>query len=150
MDVDEFAAIFSRYGQIDETYLRGTYLRFQITKDLATRGRPAPLRILDVGAHWLFQSALYALDGHVITAADLPIMRSNPVVSGVAQELGIELVYYGNLRDPDELGRLDSDAFDLILFTEIIEHITFNPVRMWTMFHRLLKPAGSVIVTTPN
>ena len=45
---------------------------------------------------------------------------------------------------------LQENSFDLILFTEIIEHITFNPVSMWKEIYRVLKPGGRIIITTPN
>jgi SAM-dependent methyltransferase len=41
-------------------------------------------------------------------------------------------------------------AFDVVIFSEMIEHLAVNPV--WTLaeIHRVLKPGGHVIVTTPN
>jgi SAM-dependent methyltransferase len=41
-------------------------------------------------------------------------------------------------------------AFDVVIFSEMIEHLAINPV--WTLaeIHRVLKPGGHVIVTTPN
>ena len=41
-------------------------------------------------------------------------------------------------------------TFDVVVFSEIIEHLAINPV--WTLaeIHRVLKPDGHVIVTTPN
>jgi SAM-dependent methyltransferase len=44
-----------------------------------------------------------------------------------------------------------SDAsFDVVLFSELIEHLAINPV--WTLaeIHRVLRPGGYLIVTTPN
>jgi 2-polyprenyl-3-methyl-5-hydroxy-6-metoxy-1,4-benzoquinol methylase len=42
------------------------------------------------------------------------------------------------------------ESIELVLFTEILEHITFNPVAMWQAIHRVLKADGKVIITTPN
>lgn len=41
-------------------------------------------------------------------------------------------------------------SFDVVLFSELIEHLAINPV--WTLaeIHRVLRPGGHVIVTTPN
>jgi 2-polyprenyl-6-hydroxyphenyl methylase/3-demethylubiquinone-9 3-methyltransferase len=42
------------------------------------------------------------------------------------------------------------DSFDLIVFTEIMEHITFNPVLFWRRIYQLLKVGGAIYITTPN
>lgn len=41
-------------------------------------------------------------------------------------------------------------TFDVVIFAEMIEHLAINPV--WTLaeIHRVLKPDGHLIVTTPN
>jgi SAM-dependent methyltransferase len=40
--------------------------------------------------------------------------------------------------------------FDLVLCCEIIEHLQVDPVRMLREISRVLKPAGRLILTTPN
>jgi SAM-dependent methyltransferase len=41
-------------------------------------------------------------------------------------------------------------SFDVVIFSEIIEHLAINPVRALAEIHRVLRPDGIVIVTTPN
>jgi SAM-dependent methyltransferase len=41
-------------------------------------------------------------------------------------------------------------SFDVVLFSELIEHMGVNPVRSLAEIHRVLRPQGLVIVTTPN
>ncbi|MDX2168160.1 MAG: methyltransferase domain-containing protein [Deltaproteobacteria bacterium] len=41
-------------------------------------------------------------------------------------------------------------SFDVVIFSELIEHLSTNPVRTLSEIHRVLKPQGVVIVTTPN
>lgn len=41
-------------------------------------------------------------------------------------------------------------TFDVILNCEIIEHLLCNPVHMLAECHRVLKPGGLLILTTPN
>lgn len=43
-----------------------------------------------------------------------------------------------------------SDFFDLILFTEVIEHLTENHLGFLKECHRLLKKDGRLFITTPN
>ncbi len=41
-------------------------------------------------------------------------------------------------------------AFDVVVVCEIIEHLYGNPVHMLAECHRILRPGGTVVVTTPN
>lgn len=41
-------------------------------------------------------------------------------------------------------------AFDVVLFCEVIEHLFENPVFTLSEIHRVLRPGGTLIVSTPN
>jgi len=41
-------------------------------------------------------------------------------------------------------------SFDAVVFSELIEHLGVNPLRALAEIHRVLRPGGIVIVTTPN
>lgn len=43
-----------------------------------------------------------------------------------------------------------SESLDGVLFCEILEHLTVDPVAALVEIHRVLKPGGWVLVTTPN
>jgi 2-polyprenyl-6-hydroxyphenyl methylase/3-demethylubiquinone-9 3-methyltransferase len=43
-----------------------------------------------------------------------------------------------------------AEDFDVVVFTEILEHITFTPVLFWRRIYKLLKVGGSIYLTTPN
>jgi 2-polyprenyl-6-hydroxyphenyl methylase/3-demethylubiquinone-9 3-methyltransferase len=126
-----------------------------ITKSLALQGvnSPSSLRLLDIGAHWLHTSVLFAMEGISVTAAELEAIdefTNSPFVNGLAKEFGIKRITYKDLSNPVELKSLPANSFDVILFTEILEHITFNPVKMWEALYRLAAVGGKIIVTTPN
>jgi SAM-dependent methyltransferase len=44
----------------------------------------------------------------------------------------------------------DSDTFAVVLFCEIIEHLLMNPLATLREIHRVLRPDGLLVVTTPN
>src|SRR5262245_6441073 len=42
------------------------------------------------------------------------------------------------------------ETFDVVIFAELIEHLAINPVWALAEMHRVLRPGGHLIVTTPN
>jgi predicted SAM-dependent methyltransferase len=44
----------------------------------------------------------------------------------------------------------EDNSFEVVLYCEIIEHLLMNPVHTLTEIHRVLKPGGLLVVTTPN
>ena len=42
------------------------------------------------------------------------------------------------------------DSFDVVLLCEVIEHLLMDPVAVLREIHRVLKPGGIFVVTTPN
>lgn len=149
---DDFYAMFAKYGDPGKDYIYHAYPRFSLTKRLLTETVTPSNggRILDIGSHWLHHAVLYAMDGFSVTGADICYNDEIPVVKGISQEFNIKLIGYKDLSNPIELDALPGNSFDVILFTEILEHITFNPVAMWKSLYRLLSPGGRIVVTTPN
>jgi len=42
------------------------------------------------------------------------------------------------------------ESFDVVVFSELVEHLAVNPVRTLSEIHRVLRPGGCMILTTPN
>jgi len=152
MTLTEYLEYFTASGGTDDGYLRAHWPRFRNTKARFEAGwnKANGTRVLDVGAHWLHQALLFALDGYQVTASDFGAQLQRPDVARLAAAHGIELVGNDDLEHPTAFSHLPDGAFDVILFGEIIEHITFNPVPMWREFYRLLAEGGRMVVTTPN
>lgn len=151
-DLDEFLARFEAAGGTETGYLRDHWLRFVQTRDLLVAGRRPHdgVRLLDIGAHWLHQSLLLALAGFEVTALDLPATLDDPKVLALAGAHAIRLLPNRDLEHPAALAAIADDAFDIVLLAEVIEHLAFNPVPLWREIHRVLRPGGRVVVTTPN
>ena len=150
--LEDYAALFAAHGDSGAEYLRRHFPRFTATKQrlLSHRNRAPGNQVLDVGAHWLHQTALYAIDGFVVTALDLPATLEVDSVRALAQAHSIRLLPNADLEYPTALKAIADDTFDIVLFTEVIEHLAFNPVAMWREIYRVMKPGARVVVTTPN
>ena len=150
-DLSSLEAEFALAGGTDLPYLRTHYARFALTKIEYDRNRPAATGVvLDVGAHWLHQALLWALNGWSVCAIDLPVTFEVAMVRDLASRHSIRLLPNDDLERPSALASLADDSVDVVLFTEIIEHITFNPVALWRAIHRVLRPGGTIVLTTPN
>lgn len=149
---EQYAEIFASHDRSEQRYLRYHFPRYAATKRrlLSNWDRNQGDKLLDVGAHWLHQAVLYAIDGFEVTALDLPHTLETKQVRELAQEHAIELLPNSSLEYPAALREVPDNTFDLILFTEIIEHITFNPVAMWREIYRVMKPGARIALTTPN
>lgn len=44
----------------------------------------------------------------------------------------------------------DDESFDVVLYCEVLEHMTNDPVRSLREIRRVIKPGGCLVLTTPN
>lgn len=42
------------------------------------------------------------------------------------------------------------ESFDFVIFSEVLEHLRISPLRALREVHRVLKPGGMMLLTTPN
>jgi len=153
--IDTLAAFCQRHprlAELDGAYLAAHFPRFvQTLKHASEAWQPATgARVLDIGTHWLHQAALWQAAGYEVTGADVALTLHGSYIEEVANAASIRLLRYQSLEHPLELNALADDSVDLVLFTEVLEHLTFNPVEFWRQIYRVLRPGGRIIVTTPN
>lgn len=150
--LDAYAALFARHGFPEEAYLRLHHARFLQTRQrlLANWNPQQGNRLLDIGAHWLHQTLLYATAGFEVTALDLPETLEHDNVREFARAHAIRLLPNADLANPHALSDIADNSFDLVLFTEVIEHLAFNPVALWREIHRVMRPGARIVLTTPN
>jgi len=153
IDRNEYIDIFEKYNDPAICYLKDHATRFIKTNELVVSSISSNNKgnILDVASHWLHNALLYARDGFNVTCCDLVGREiGHESVKQLAKDNNIKLVTYDSLENPFELESLEENYFDIVMFTETIEHITFNPVKMWSIFYKLMKIGGKIVITTPN
>lgn len=148
--LESMQAFFMECGGTDKSYLDAHYARFKRTYEFVDGGLLSPSTILDIGCHWLHLSALFANGKNKIIGADAPNTLRYDAVKKAANSLGVRLISYTRLDLGQGICELESDSVDLILMSEILEHLAFNPLVFWKEVHRVLKDGGRLIITTPN
>jgi 2-polyprenyl-3-methyl-5-hydroxy-6-metoxy-1,4-benzoquinol methylase len=133
----------------DVNYFHNQLPRYARTIKRIQELRPAPCKVLDVGSHYLHQSVLLAKLGYQVTGIDIDLFTTVDFVSQRAKAFGIDNLTVNALEMGDFLHGQEGQ-FDVVVFTEILEHITFNPVRFWRRIHELLSPGGIIYLSTPN
>jgi 2-polyprenyl-6-hydroxyphenyl methylase/3-demethylubiquinone-9 3-methyltransferase len=150
LDYEEFLAFFDLYGGTHEVYLRDHYQRFRKTLDEFSRTWSGGIRVLDIGAHCLHQSVMWSQNGYAVTAIEFPEMFAAEGIRRIAQDCRIRLHGCADLARAAELDAIPDNSADVVLLTEVLEHITFNPIQLWKQIHRILSPNGRILITTPN
>ena len=133
------------------TYAEGDFKRFVYTLGMVPE--KSGQRILELGANPYFTTILLKKfrDGELYLANFFDGAQPQGKQSVTIGETGevIENAYQQFNIETDRFPYGD-DFFDVILFCEIIEHLLSDPVHALTEIKRVLKPGGTLVLTTPN
>ena len=125
---------------------RGRYLR--TLARIQEISRPG-CRVLDVGSHFLHQTTALKLLGFQSHGMDVSVFSQSDLVKNRAARHGVENLCVDDFQSGTFMPAAE-DYYDLVVFTEIMEHITFNPVLFWRRIYQILKVGGFIYITTPN
>jgi 2-polyprenyl-6-hydroxyphenyl methylase/3-demethylubiquinone-9 3-methyltransferase len=151
LDIDSAVNTVGRLTQPghDRAYFDTHELRFQRAAQRATEIAPRGSWVLDLGSHYLHLAAILRLLGYDVVALDVPAFQNLQFVRARAETLRIRTATTESAAAGDFLHDCDN-RFDIVLFCEMLEHITFNPCDFWRRIHRLLKIDGKIYLSTPN
>jgi ubiquinone/menaquinone biosynthesis C-methylase UbiE len=100
-------------------------------------------KILDVGCHVGVMARLMEKEGREILGVD--VLEPAIEIARTFNQTDNVMYRCGDIFDM----KFQDNAFDCVLFLETIEHVD-NPDRYLKEFLRILKPGGSLIISTPN
>lgn len=110
---------------------------------------PKNTKILDIGSHYLHTSILLKKMGYDVYGMDVSPFWELDFVTKRSDQFDIHKVLENQLESIDSLDNLQ-DNFGLIIFAEILEHITFNPISFWKKIHEAIQVNGIIYISTPN
>jgi SAM-dependent methyltransferase len=162
---DEIAALQHYLGSFDLFagrepegigYLNAAIGRFLITLEMMPEASDPQAELLELGANpYFFTLMLKQYRNYRITTANY-FGKQGPTAA--QDEQVITSVKYGETHpfvydhfnvEKDPFPYAD-DRFDLVLCCEILEHLPVDPTQMLFEIHRVLKPEGKLLLTTPN
>ncbi len=134
----------------DSVYWRTHRERFHRTAKLFLHYTARlPVRVLDVGSHYLHFACLLHHLGFETYGCDVPAFADRPGLQDRARSLGFENRRIEPLGQFRELPYATAQ-FDVVFLLETVEHWNANPSALLKELHRIIAPDGRLVVTTPN
>ncbi len=133
------------------TYLEEAFYRFVKTLQLIPVNSQG--RILEIGSNPYFLSILLKkfrkLDWFGSNFFSTP---TNSISQTVVNEKYVEQYTFESklFNIENDTFPFPDEHFDYVLFCEVIEHLIKDPIHALKDVHRVLKPNGTLILTTPN
>src|SRR5438874_1182331 len=135
----------------DTTYADEAAERYAFVRQLVMRAVSPPASLVELGAAPGDQSVELARAGYWVTAVDLGLAEWSDRPQGAMQatlaEAGVELVLWDLEQTPYPLA---DESFDVVVMTEVLEHLRDYPARSLAEARRILRPGGILVLTTPN
>lgn len=133
-----------------DNYLREDFKRFLYTLSIIPKGCG---KLLEIGANPYFMSMLirrftnYKLYCSNYFGSGLPKKSMQCKVNHRGEK--IEFEFYNFNIEGDDIP-LKNHYFDVVIFCEVIEHLTYDPIKALLNIKNLLKDNGYLIFSTPN
>lgn len=140
------SGMFAKVEQNARADGKGDYFRlhrYRFAAMLRAIDAPPGAAVLEVGVTPGHFTELLVESGYRVSGVDLdPFTRQ-----ALWARLGVEVRQANLEREP--LPFADA-SFDWIVFSEVIEHLVYSPLPVLREFHRVLRPGGRVLISTPN
>jgi SAM-dependent methyltransferase len=133
-------------------YLAASLERFRITMSLVPKLAPGE-RVLELGASPYFLTRLLLRRDLDVTGANWfgPEAGFGSEGEQKVVESGVPHTYqFDHFNIESERFPYEDGTFAVVLFCEILEHLPVDPIHTLAEIHRVLRPAGTLILTTPN
>lgn len=142
-------AIAKSQNQHDLDYYKYHEKRFRRMAEVILSRVEVGSEVLNVGGHYMHSSIILSALGYKVFSTDVKEFWEVDFIQQRVSDFNIDGCSENNLEHFECLMGV-KDKYDVILFTEILEHITFNPIKMWERLYHSAKPSALIYLTTPN
>jgi len=125
------------------TYCREQRKRLAADLHIVERHVESGARILEYGAIPLVMTAALRSLEYKVSAVDIKPERFAMTITDFALDVT-------KCDVETEAVPFATETFDVVLFSELFEHLRINPVFTLRGVHRVLKPGGLLLLSTPN
>ena len=162
MKKEERDLLIKRIEQVESSTIQDediAYWRYHRTRYIKTlssilktfkKSNFSKIRILDIGSHYLHLPLILKKYGFDVYGFDIADFTNSCLIKKRANDKKIENRTIHNSLEEGKFPYNKNEKFDLILFTETLEHLPFRPQKMWVEVFKLLKDEGRIYITTPN
>ncbi len=133
-----------------KAYFTNHIKRYIETLNILGKGDPN-MNLLDIGVSETFMILLQKCTRYRLYGGHYGEDRSKNTVRLKNNECG-DMVEYKSVGFDAEKDKFpfEDNFFDVVLFCEVLEHLTCDPMFAISEINRILKHGGKVIITTPN
>jgi SAM-dependent methyltransferase len=129
-------------GWLSGYIARGPTRRLAQDLDIIHREAPKPATICEYGAAPFVLTTALHMYGYEVIGVDLAPDRFHPIRK-------LDLVLVG--ADVEASGvPFARSTFDVVVFNELFEHLRLDLIRTMREVHRIIKPEGLLVLSTPN
>jgi SAM-dependent methyltransferase len=125
------------------SYLRQHRTRLAADLAIVEKHLEPDARVLEYGAIPLVMTAALAALDYDVRAVDIAPERFATAIGS----FGLEVT---KCDVETEMVPFAAESFDAVLFNELFEHLRIHPPFTLREVHRVLKPGGSLLLSTPN
>jgi SAM-dependent methyltransferase len=131
-------------------YLRSQYENILVDFNIFFESKFDDKRVLEISSFLGVMDIALAKMGCEVHTYDIPEFQNNSTLNKLYKEYNVHPssgflheVWENELPYPD-------NHFDGVIFSEVIEHLNFNPLPLFQEMNRILKQDGILYITTPN
>lgn len=161
-EIREYLLSFDMFQRIGRPEEGAEYVRFHLDRLMHSLkllpALPGNVEVLELGASPYFMTFLIQKYlGYKVTPANYFDDYGIPAKPGVEEQTVASAAFHESHTFRYRLFNIERDpfpypdaSFDLVLCCEILEHLLMDPSHMLREAHRVLKPGGSIFISTPN